>query len=107
MNKKGETANMMEEIQNYHLQMRALQLSQMNDDNFGLTHPFYVYSHDQVQIELADQNEKTIETKGVGEVYDAVSTDTNLKRFCTLNLFGCMRIRPDKENFPKPHVVFK
>ena len=32
----------------------------------------------------------------------AVSNDADMKRFCTLNLFGPMMMRSDRKNIPKP-----
>ena len=40
-------------------------------------------------------------------MYDAASTDKDEKRFCTLNLFGAKRYRPDNKNVPKPHIIFQ
>ena len=84
----------------------ALQLSQLNDPVYGLTSPDYVFSHDQVPIELCQKHDKTIDSKGVQEVYDATSKSSDTKRFCTLNLFVPMTLRPDMANLPNPHDVF-
>ena len=94
-------------IREYHLNSRVFQLSQMNDPVYGLTSSDGAFSHDQVPIEISDKNEKTIETTGVDEVYDAVGKGADVKRFCTLNLIIPMTPRADGKNHPKLHVVFK
>ena len=90
MNKKGVTPELMEKIREYHIATRAFQLSENNDSMYGFTAPSFVFSHDQVPIELADKNETTIDTLGIDEVYDSTGKDEDRKRFCTLNLFGGM-----------------
>ena len=107
MNKKGATPKMMNDIQEFHTDCRAFQLSAMNDTSYGLTSPEYVYSHDQVPLELADSNKKTLDVRGVDEVYNAVSSDADMKRFCTLNLFVPMKTRDDGKNVSVPHLVFR
>ena len=37
----------------------------MNDPRYGITSPEYVYSHDQVPIELATSNDYTLDSTGV------------------------------------------
>ena len=91
----------------FHTDCRAFQLSAMNDTSYGLTSPEYVYSHDQVPLELADSNKKTLDVRGVDEVYNAVSSDADMKRFCTLNLFVPMKTRDDGKNVSVPHLVFR
>ena len=90
MNKKGVTPDLMENIQDYHVRTRIFQLSENNDSVYGFTAPHLVFSHDQVQIKIADKNETTIDSLGVNEVYDSTGKDEDTKQFCTLNLFGAM-----------------
>lgn len=98
---------MMTSIADFHIRTRVLQLSRIRDPHFGFTSPFYVYSHDQVPLELANSRAKTVHDKGDYHVYDAVGKDNDAKRFCTLNLFGAMQYRADGLNVPKPHSVFQ
>ena len=63
-------------------------------------------THDQVPIELCDKNGNTIDDKGAIKIYDAVGKEGDKKRFCTLNLYGCMELRDDLANLPRVHVVF-
>ena len=58
-------------------------------------------------LELADSNGSTVHTTGDCAVYDAIGKDSDIKRFCTLNLFGAMMYREDGLNVPKPHIVFE
>ena len=102
----GLTPELIEKIHEYHMKNCVLQLLQLNDPVYGLTSPDYVFSHDQVPIELCQKHDKTIDSKGVQEVYDATSKSSDTKRFCTLNLFVPMTLRPDMANLPNPHVVF-
>ena len=37
----------------------------------------------------------------------AIGKDGDVKRFCTLNLFGAMWNREDGLNIPNPHLVFE
>ena len=105
-NKKGTLPEKMNATLEFHTRIRVKQLSKINDPVYGLTSPEYVYSHDQVPIELTDKNDNTVESKGAIEVFDAIGNDSDVKRFCTLNLFGPMKLRADKANLPKPHLVF-
>ena len=65
MNKKAVTEPMLASIEQYHLSMRMKQLSAIKDPVYGFTSPYYVYSHDQVPLELAACGESTIDTEGV------------------------------------------
>lgn len=105
-NVKGTSEIKMNDIANFHISMRALQLSSTRDPTFGFTSPYYVFSHDQVPIELADGKGKSVHDTGDDMVYDGFGKETDVKRFCTLNLFGAMDYRDDGLNIPKPHVVF-
>ena len=96
----------MNSIEEYHLETRCLQLSGTKDPVYGFTSPFYVFSHDQVPLELADSNGHTVHTTGDFGVYDAIGKDSDIKRVCTLNLFGAMIYREDRLNVPMPHLVF-
>ena len=107
MNKKGTLPQRMEAVTAYHLRLRALQLSQINDPTYGVTSKYNVFTHDQVPIELCDCNDSTIDTTGAVEVYDAIGKDLDTKRFCTLNLYGAMELRDNRLNLPKPHLVFQ
>ena len=62
----------MNSIEEYHLETRCLQLSGTKDPVYGFTSPFYVFSHDQVPLELADSNGHTVHTTGDFDVYDAI-----------------------------------
>ena len=106
MNKKGATTGMIDTTLDFHVNMRALQLSEINDPVYGLTSPYNLFTHDQVPIELCPKRQSTVDTRGVVEVYDATAKKTDDKRFCTLNLFGPMLLRDDLANLPKPHLVF-
>lgn len=99
MNKKGGEAELLKTTAVFHTELRALQLSETNDPTYGMTSPHYVYSHDQVPIKLCNKAEKTINTKGVTEVYDATTSSFDCKRFCTLNLFVPMEPRDDGLNY--------
>jgi hypothetical protein len=96
----------MENIANFHISTRALQLSSIRHPIYGFTSPFYVFSHDQVPIELDNNHAKTVHDTGDACVYDGFGKETDVKRFCTLNLFGAMDYRADGLNIPKPHLVF-
>ena len=104
---KGTEEEKMASIEEYHLRTRCLQLSGNNDPVYGLISPYYAISHDQVPLELADSNGSTVHTKGCPYVYDAIGKDSDVKRFCTLNLFGAMWNREDGLNIPMPHLVFE
>jgi len=90
MNKKAQTPQMIEVIQDFHMPIRSLQLSVINDSKYGLSSPEFVYLHGQVPIKLADSNQKTVKTTGAKENYDGVNNNAEIKRFCTLNLYGPM-----------------
>ena len=96
-----------EKIEKYHLTVRALQLSEMNDPEYGFTKPEYVYTHDQVPIQLCASTATTIEDKGADEIYDCVGNEKDLKRFCSLNLAAPMKLLPDKSNLTRAHIVFQ
>ena len=65
MNKKAIQQSHTDQIRAYHIDTRIFQLSQRNDSIYGFTSPHYVYSHDQVPIELASKTEMTIDDTGV------------------------------------------
>ena len=50
---------------------------------------------------------KTVDTKGIREVYDATANGRDLKRFCSLNLFAPLQRTADGFNVPPPHIIFK
>ena len=104
---KGTEEEKMASIEEYHLRTRCLQLSGNNDPVYGLISPYYAISHDQVPLELADSTGLTVHTTGCPYVYDAIGKDSDVKRFCTLNLFGAMWNREDGLNIPMPHLVLK
>ena len=104
---KGTEKEKMDNVEGFHLRTRCLQLSASTDPTYGLTSPYYVFSHDQVPLELADTNGLTVHMTGDVCVYDAIGKDSDVKRFCTLNLFGAMWNREDGLNIPKPHLVFE
>jgi hypothetical protein len=91
-------------IKNGHCRFRNLQLSEINDPVYGFAHPYAVYNRDQVPIALAKQ---TCTTLGAEVVWDVTRDESDMKRFCTLNLTIPMRGMPNGENFPRPHLVFK
>ena len=68
-----------------------------------------MYSHEQVPIALCPSHLKTIENKGIEEVNDCANntTDKDAYQFCTLNLAVPMKLRPDKLNLTKAHLVFQ
>jgi hypothetical protein len=72
MNKKGSAPKTTNTIYDYHTKCRSHQVSATNDQEFGLTTPYYIYSHDKVPIELANKRQKTFERRGVGKVYNAM-----------------------------------
>ena len=76
------------------------------DTDCGLTSPYYVISHDQVPLKIADSNGVTVHTTGCDEVYDAIGKDADIT-FCTLNLYGSMWNREDGLNIPMPNLVFE
>ena len=106
VNMKGTEIERMDTIETFHLQIRALQLSGTKHPVYGFTSPYYVISHDQVPLELAVSNSKTVHDTGCDCVYDAVGKDSDTKRFCTLNLFGAMLHKRSGLNIPPPHLVF-
>jgi hypothetical protein len=79
----------------------------MNDPTFGMAHPWWVFSNDQVPICLSSECIMTVEDKGLDIVYDAAGKDLDTNHFCTLNLCGPMLLRDDKANQTKPHLVFR
>ena len=91
-----------EVITNYHMATRAFQLSESNEEKWGYTTPEFVYSHDQVPIEMCSSLSKTVNDKGLAEVYDCVSRDKDAKRFCTLNLCAPMLLHTDEKIFHQP-----
>ena len=104
---KGTEEEKMNSIEEYHIRTRRLQLSGNIDPIFGFTSPYVTISHDQVPLEIADNNGSTVHTTGCDAVYDAIGKDSDVKRFCTLNLFGSMWNREDRLYTPKPHLVFE
>ena len=96
-----------EKIEKYHLTVRALQLSEMNDPEYGFTKPEYVYTHDQVPIQLCASTATTIDDKGADEIYVCVVNEKDLKRFWTLNLLAPMKLLPDKSNLTHVQIVFQ
>ena len=103
----GVTAAYLAEAEKYHMRLRALQLSGDSCPIYGIASRHYVYSHDQVPIELCPKRESTVDTKGATEIYDGTSKSSEEKRFCTLNLSAPMDVLPDGSNVPPPHVVFR
>ena len=91
----------------FHVETRAFQLTEMNDPTFGMAHPWWVFSNDQVPICLSSECIMTVEDKGLDIVYDAAGKDLDTNHFCTLNLCGPMLLRDDKANQTKPHLVFR
>ena len=67
MNKPAVTESMLSAIEQYHLKLRMKQLETINDPVYGCTSPYYVFSHDQVPLELAASTETTIDTEGVSD----------------------------------------
>ena len=63
------------QIKVFHFETRALQLSQINDLKFSFTEPYYVFTRDQVTSALCPSHVKTIENKGVEEVFDCANSD--------------------------------
>jgi hypothetical protein len=107
VNKAACSEDQMRNIAEYHISLRALQLSQIRHPVFGFTDPCHVMSRDEVPIELTNRQGTTVHATGDECVYDAVGKDSDTKRFCTLNLFGAMAYRADGLNIPRPHLVFK
>ena len=79
-------------ISDYHMATRAFQLSEINDETWGYTGPECVYTHDQVPIALCSSHATTVNEKGQDEIYDCAGSDTDMKRFCTLNLCAPMKL---------------
>ena len=65
-----------------------------------------MYSHDQVPIEMCSSLSKTVNNKGLAEVYDCIGYDKDVKRFYILIFCAQMLLRADKENLSPPHVIF-
>ena len=57
LNKKAVTESSLDVIQDYHISLWVLQLSEINDAVCGFTAPYYVYSNDQVPIGIAAPTE--------------------------------------------------
>ena len=77
-------------------------MSELNDEKWGYTTPEFVYSHDQVPIKMCSSLSKTVNDKGLAELYDCVGHDKDAKRFCTLNFCAPMLLRADKIIFHQP-----
>ena len=90
----------------FHLSTRVLQLSVIRDRDYGFASP-NVYTHDQVPIALCSSYTKTVDKKGVAEVYDGTAKSRDLKRFCTLNLYGPLERTEDGSKLPPTHCVFQ
>ena len=73
-------------MKTFHVETRDFQLTEMNDPIFGIAHPWWVFSNDQVPIYLSSKQIMTVEERGLNIVYDADGKDLDTKRFCTLNL---------------------
>ena len=86
MNKQGVTKDMVKDIEEFHPTTQVFQLPEVNNPEYGFTSLENVYTQDQVPIGLCSSYSTTVEDKGADEVYDATSTDKEIKRFCTLNL---------------------
>ena len=93
-------------VQDFHVDTRAFQLTNMKGLVFGIASPRNVFNLDQVPINLAQSSNQTINEKGAREVYDGVSKASDVKRFCTLNLMIPMEVNEDSSNIPKPHIIF-
>lgn len=99
----GRNKNMLnkEEIMNvvrdFHLDMRAFQLSEMNDPVWGFANPAAVCNRDEVPIEIASLG-STVDDIGVNVVLDTVGKDSDLKRFCTAALTLPMRAIRDPDD---------
>jgi hypothetical protein len=98
-------------IKKFHLRARLLQMKALNDPTFGFCNEKYVYNRDEVPIELLSDNKRTLDEKGADVVWTALGSETDSKRFCTLNLMVPMKVDIDEageiKNLPLPHVVFK
>ena len=79
MNKKGVTKDMINSVRDFHLSTRIHQLLEENGPVYGYTSPENCYTHDQVPIALCSSYIKTVDTKGVDEVYDASAKGRDLK----------------------------
>ena len=109
INKKNWTLEKklgMKLVEDFHINTRAFQLTEMKDPVYGIAPPANVFNLDQVPINLAQSCNKTINEKGAKEVYDGVTKGSDMKRFCTLNLMIPMEINDDSSNIPKPHIIF-
>ena len=93
-------------VRDFHIDTRAFQLQEINDDVYGLTHPTNVYNLDQVPIVLLPSSTTTVEARGAKEVYDGIGKGCDMKRFCTLNLIVPMRTKDDFSNVPQAHIIF-
>ena len=66
-----------------------------------------IHTHDQFPIALSLSYLKTVDTKFIGEVFDATANGRELKRFCSLNLFAPLERIAGGSNVPPPHIIFK
>ena len=90
----------------FHLNTRALQQSRVNDSVYGYCSPFSVKNRDQIPICLAASYAKTVDDTGAEVIWDSTKNDSDEKRFCTLDLEIPMKVKADRSNVRKPHVIF-
>jgi hypothetical protein len=102
-------AELCDNIQEFHLNTQVLQLSKINDPIWGYTSPYSVFNRDQILIALCAGTNKMIDDKGVEVVWDGMDDENEEKQFCSLNLTITipMRVHPNMNNLPKPHIIFK
>ena len=99
-----------EKIGEFHVRMRVLQRSELNDQNYGFAPPENVYNHDQMPIMLAAAGTKTVDEKGKDVVWVSVGQESDLKRTATLDLYIPMLVMFNEHgepvNLPRPHIIF-
>jgi hypothetical protein len=106
-NAKRSKKDVVHEVMEFHLDTRALQSSESNDVKYGYAPPYAVFNRDQVPIALASSYARTVDDVGREVILDSSKSDSDEKRFCTLDLHIPMQVLPDRSNVRKPHLIFR
>jgi len=93
-------------LSDFHLRTRILQESKSSDEKFGYCRPEGVFTHEEIPLQLASKSAFSVDETGADIVWDSVNKDSDIKRFCTLDLIVPMKALSDKSNLPKPHIIF-